>query len=50
MVEIVRKMRVEPWLLQDSQAIRDSVRSARSQGPRLELVAPDGWGECRLAS
>lgn len=50
MVEIVRKMRVEPWLLQDSQAIRDSVRTARSQAPRLVLAAPSGQGECRTAS
>jgi len=50
MVEIARKMRVEPWLLQDQQAIRDSVRSARSTAPRLQLAAPAGWGECRVAS
>lgn len=50
MVEVARKMRVEPWLLQDSQAIRDSVRSARSQAPRIELAAPQGWGSCRMAS
>jgi hypothetical protein len=50
MVEIVRQMRVEPWLLQDSQAIRDSVRTARSQAPRLKLAAPDRWGECGMAS
>lgn len=50
MVEVVRKMRVEPWLLQDSQAIRDSVRSSRSHAPRLQLAPPDGWGQCRRAS
>ena len=50
MVEIVRKMRVEPWLLQDSQAVRDSVRTARSRAPRRQLTAPSGWGECRRAS
>lgn len=50
MVEIVRKMRVEPWLLQDSQAVRDSARTARSRAPRVELAAPSGSGECRRAS
>jgi len=50
MAEIARKMRVEPWLLQDPQAIRDSVRSGRSQAPRLELAAPDDWGACQRAS
>ena len=50
MVEIVRQMRVEPWLLQDSQAIRDSVRSNRHQNSRLSLVTPQGWRECALAS
>lgn len=50
MVEVARKMRVEPWLLQDSQGIRDSVRSARSKAPRIELAAPQGWGSCRMAS
>jgi len=50
MVEIARKMRVEPWLLQDSQAIRDSVLSTRSQAPRLELAAPADWGACQMAS
>ena len=50
MVEIVRKMRVEPWLLQDSQVIRDSVLTAKNQAPRLELAAPNGWGQCQRAS
>ncbi|MDD2857211.1 MAG: hypothetical protein PHU75_00900 [Candidatus Nanopelagicales bacterium] len=50
MVEIARKMRVEPWLLQDSQAIRDSVRSARSTAPRIHIPTPQGWGACEKAS
>lgn len=46
MVQIVRKMRVEPWLLQDAQVVRDSVRTARSQAPRRQrkCEVPTGWG------
>ena len=50
MVEIARKMRVEPWLLQDSQAIRDSIRSSRSTAPRIQIATPQGWGACEMAS
>ncbi|MDO8731949.1 MAG: hypothetical protein Q7L55_05165 [Actinomycetota bacterium] len=50
MVEIARKMRVEPWLLQDSQAIRDSVRTTRSRAPRIQIATPQGWGACEMAS
>ncbi len=50
MVEIVRKMRVAPWLLQDPDVIRDSIRSTRSQAPRAALTPPDRWGVCLLAS
>ena len=50
MVEIVRKMRVEPWLLRDTDTIRDSVRTARGGPPRPPLAAPRGWRECSMAS
>ena len=50
MVEIVRKMRVEPWLLRDTDAIRESVRTTRGGPPRPPLAAPRGWRECSLAS
>ena len=52
MVEIVRKMRVEPWLLRDTDAIRESVRPTRG-GPSLPPPAPApgaGWRECSMAS
>jgi hypothetical protein len=50
MVEIVRKMRVEPWLLRDTDAIRESVRASRG-GPSLPRPAPAaGWRECSMAS
>ena len=41
MVEIVRKMRVEPWLLRDTDAIRDSVRTTRG-GPPQHHVGETG--------
>ena len=50
MVEIVRKMRVEPWLLHDTDTIRDSVRTIRGGPPRQPLAAPRGWRECSMAS
>jgi hypothetical protein len=50
MVEIVRKMRVEPWLLRDTDAIRESVRTTRGGPPRQSLAALRGWRECSMAS
>ena len=50
MVEIVRKMRVEPWLLRDTDAIRDSVRPTRGQAPLPPPAPGAGWRECSMAS
>jgi hypothetical protein len=50
MVEIVRKMRVEPWLLRDTDTIRESVRTTRGAPPRQPLAAPRRWRECSMAS
>ena len=50
MVEIVRKMRVEPWLLRDTDTIRESVRTTRGGPPRPPLAEPRGWRECSMAS
>ena len=50
MVEIVRKMRVEPWLLRDTDAIRGSVRPTRGQAPPPPPAPAAGWRECSMAS
>jgi hypothetical protein len=50
MVAIVRKMRVEPWLLRDTDTIRESVRTTRGGPPRQPLAASRGWRECSMAS
>ena len=50
MVEIVRKMRVEPWLLRDTDTIRESVRTTRGAPLRPPMAAPRGWRECSMAS
>ena len=50
MVEIVRKMRVEPWLLRDTDAIRESVRTTRGQAPSPPPAPAAGWRECSMAS
>ena len=50
MVEIVRKMRVEPWLLRDTDAIRESVRPTRGQAPLPPPAPGAGWRECSMAS
>lgn len=40
MIKIAHKMRFTPWLLQDSDQIRESIRSSRVRAP--EPDAPDG--------
>ena len=40
MIKIAHKMRFTPWLLQDSDVIRESIRTARVRA--AEPATPDG--------
>ena len=39
MIKIAHKMRFTPWLLQESDVIRESIRTARVRAPEPETPA-----------